>query len=78
MLRLPKPFCEFCRTDGQFDYNEHHAIMCGFGFPLWLWPFIICRNAGPANDLWLSEPWYIAFGMLLRVALGIAVVKGVL
>ena len=27
-----KPFCQFCRKDdGSFDYDEHHAILCGIG-----------------------------------------------
>ena len=31
-MRLPEPFCEFCRhTDGTFNYDELHAIECGVG-----------------------------------------------
>jgi len=29
---MKEPFCQFCRhDDGTFDYDEHHAILCGIG-----------------------------------------------
>ncbi len=72
MSRLPEPLCEFCRhKDGTVDYDELHAIICGLGFPLWLWPFIIWKDSGCAHAVFTSDPWYVGFGMLLRlIAIG--------
>ena len=29
---LHEPFCQFCHHDDRtFDYDEHHAILCGIG-----------------------------------------------
>jgi hypothetical protein len=36
-VRLPEPFCEFCRHEGKFDYSEWHAIVCGVGDGLQPW-----------------------------------------
>ena len=77
-MRLPKPFCEFCHTEGKFDFNEWHALVMGFGFPLWLWPFIIYKDRSKAFDVWKDEPWYAGIGMFLRMILLVILLKGVL
>jgi len=77
-MRLPEPFCQFCRKDdGTFDYDEWHAILLGLLFPFWLWPFIIWRDSGSAYALFLTEPWYIGGGMLVRLG-GLILVAGAL
>jgi len=77
-MRLPEPFCQFCRhDDGTFDYDEWHAILLGFLFPLWLWPFVLKHDNGMAHALFTSEPWYIGGGMLVRLG-GLILVAGAL
>ena len=35
---MREPFCQFCRhDDGTFNYEEHHAILCGIGDGLLPW-----------------------------------------
>ena len=66
---MKEPWCQFCRhDDGTFDYDELHAILCGFFFPLWLWPFVLRWSDGLLIGLLDGEPHYVGLGMLLRLA----------
>jgi hypothetical protein len=68
-MKLPEPFCHFCRhKDGDtwtIDYDELHAIACGIGFPILLWPFLL-HYGGYVASLLTKEPHYVALGMLIR------------
>lgn len=71
-LRLPEPFCQFCRDDnGKFNYHEHHAILLGALVPFFMWPFVV-KHSEKAAVLVADEPWYLAFGMSIQLTILLA------
>lgn len=64
-----KHFCD--------DPDEHHAVCMGLFFPVFMWFPIARWNVGEAARLLASEPWYVAFGMTLRVLGFIGILIGV-
>ena len=62
---------EFCNTP-----EEHHAVCCGWFFPVVLWWPISQYQVGQAADLLRNEPWYVAFGTFLRALTFIGVYVG--
>jgi hypothetical protein len=73
-VKLPEPFCEFCRhNDGSFDYEEHHAILCGIGDGLQPW-----RSDTRAWGLFSKDWWYyiVARGVTTFIGLVALVVAG--
>lgn len=75
---LPEPFCHFCRhqaDDGSwsFDYDEHHAILCGIGDGLQPWR-TDARAWGLCSDNW----WYyiVARGVTTFIALVLLLLIG--
>ena len=63
---------EFCNTG-----DEHHAICLGALTPFVMWPFMV-KHAPDAKRLLSIEPWYVVFGMSLRVLAFIALLGCVL
>jgi hypothetical protein len=65
-MRLPEPFCEFCRhADGSFNYDELHALEYGWFTPYFMWRFLL-KHCTEARQLFALETVYVLGGMILH------------